>query len=333
LLEFQEEGFIIINRQQKSKVIYFSNLKNEQSKFVYSQVDSNVKGYSIGKYGSNKDNFYIDILTVEDGLCFYKFDKFSEEIKVQPKTDKLYESIENLINPCLNVYPIINEKSSIKSIFGSYISNEKPTYNLVMNTEMDLSTKLNKFENSGQCHIIGNSFLECFDKYINKRLDSFQREGLITEVNKVKRKEFAIIFENIIKFIIDNDAGKIDITNKESIKAELIIIEYLKDKEDKLEKLKSFLDYLKLTDKNTFPVYLMYREKMVAAIQIREMENKILEKRLNETIERVETTEIIRIFQNAFLEIKNSMEGKQSFIKHTLYSKVNFIILILNTYY
>ena len=139
------------------------------------------------------------------------------------------------------------------------------------------------------------------------------------------------ILEKTILAKLDDETENIDFSNRESKNADLSILDYLKEKEMNLLQVQIFCDYIDffghLDDKNKlFYTFLMYLEKLTISIEMRKIENGLIQE--SEYLNFKKIFHILKedIFEEAFNEIKKDYKSNsrsKSFVKRSLYSNVS----------
>lgn len=335
LNKYREEGYIIVNKLKNSYVFYFSPTDDKQNKFVYLKNDYKVRGWN---FHNSPELFTIDILHLESGLWNIYYTN-----GVLNVIDKTNVFIQNVISNYYSDNQDISASSKFQHFFpGNYPLLENINDNKIENLHKLFNNTLNEYykkinENTVKSKAdLENEEIRLKDHNIENfhlKLQSFEYDQIVNMVG-------SLLFS-----IIDDESLNVDVINKNSIKAELVIIEYLLQKEKKINVIFDFLNYFQIFQKfdphkTIFLTYLQYKEKLTVAIKLREFENNIIDKKLlvnsQENIQNyikndrllqlnnIAQTFITRVYTN----LKNYWSKRFSdtpFSKQLVYSKISDI--------
>jgi len=281
------------------------------------------------------ETFSVDVLSTDSGLFDISFN--GNRICLSDKTEIFYK---NVINPDSN----LSGSADKSRIWENILSKSKtPLKGSYLNT-LDYEMSHQEANTNEITNILQNEFRYFLEKLLsNQPIDQKMKEHEINNflqmINTFKADE-KIIF--MMKSIIDDEKQNVDNINKESIKAELVIIEYLREKEKKFDVFYEFLKYYRVfdqIDKNQtiFYKFLEYKEKLTVAIKLREFENNIIDrlkssdfafKKIPPQDEKYYSV-AHDYFKLVYDSLKKSQNLDKPFYKQSIFSKISEIHVFL----
>ena len=301
--KYNEEAYIFFSSRKKSMGLFFS-LQHPNEEFNIA-VDYEFKGFSCI---NTPEQFSVDTLSPDKGVWNVYFS--GNKILLCDKTEVF---LKNVINSPQSINDSYNQSNQLEK------SKPKRTTHLGVTTYCDddtamIDSNLDKF--------LQNEFKE-FSEMSRKSTNNLQINNQIkTFLEKINKYEFLQIYHSITKIlhcIVDDPTLNVDNINKESIKAELVIIEYLRQKEKNLEDFLDFLKFFRIfehVDKNQtiFLKFLELREKLIVAIKLREFENNVVDR-----MDRVRVSHIKNSGSSSMINLKDE---KYYFIANNFFNSV-----------
>jgi hypothetical protein len=334
LNKFNEEMFILFSKPKNSSIFYlkFDNLNRGSCSQANYEMDSEIRGVNpICTF----EDFSIDILTLDKGVMnfYYK----NEKLNVLDKTKNFLNNFST---------------SQIEESEGDL--NRSSLYGLNYNPYSKSDFKSNQNQNIQL--ILQNLLSDFYEKKLNGYYKELKQEVIDSEISAsispFTNFSNEKVIEEILKFlhsIVDDETTNVDNLNKESLKAELVIIEYLLKKQDNLDFVFNFLNFYKILenfDKNKiiFLKYLELKEKLILAIKLREIENNIIDKKLNtqphafqrdrEVMYYNKSSEFFNILyqhlKRNYVSLSSSFSDR-AFSKHLVYAKISQVEKILES--
>jgi hypothetical protein len=304
--KYEENGYIIFSQpfqhSQSSLIIYICKDKDDQ---IY-YYDDNIIGFNV--INSPISGFYVDMLTLRSGLLSlsYNNEKFSLE-------QKTHLFIKNLISGSLSIKGEEDRTPLRKS--------ELP---------QELLFSMNKADNINEETLKKYLFeaFEYYEKYSNISAEQYtnnlEKDNLQRKISKFDYDTIINVVTGIFLNILDDENINVDNINRDSIKAELVIIEYLGMKEMRLDQFFDCLQFFEILRKFDgkqiiLSNYIESKGKLIFALKLREFENNIIN---NEFINiREERTKKLNRVAKMFFE-KVYAQQKEDHLKHKLSDKV-----------
>lgn len=295
------EFYGVISTEDKSFIFFYSSRVAGKG-MAYKKASLPIDGVSTNYIGNKSflnvlfnKNLVIEILfDVRENKLIYKdiSNAFYKSVMLKSSFIKPKQNKMNLDNSVLN-----NNYDNCSEISELYSRPNKSFYQADLVGAQAFSGAYDKSE-AGQkvLSILSNKLRKYFEfKLGSKESDlndiydiNVDIEDLTNFLNTIAYKQqndevdfIEKAIEKIILNIIDNESLNINNINMDTKKSEYIIIDYLKERAEKLEIFISFLRDYKIfenfdANKNLYSKAFKYSEKLSAAIKLREQENFLL---------------------------------------------------------
>jgi hypothetical protein len=183
---------------------------------------------------------------------------------------------------------------------------------------------------------------EFFKDYPN--LDTSDRHAFFQRFQHLDSDTIYQTIREYFRAVFNDDSSNIDNINRDSIKAELVIIDYLRKKQNIVEKLYHFLIDYKFFDyydpsKKIFFELIQLLEKLTFAIKLREYENYIIQTDITlqqrdpflYNLNNVSRQFFESVYLDAREKYKDYTRNDRTVNKQLIYSKVSYIQIYLDS--
>lgn len=358
LNKIQNEFYVILSTDEISLIMFFSsNLINKG--VCYKKAYAPIDGISTLFIG---DKSYLCVLFDKNILMKIIFDLKTNNLIFEDITTEFTKRI--MINKYSLIKPLENRMQDLSYMDSNSIMSEEnyiPTKNFYSEAKIgkrlnqmdkNFNEKLNFNDNEDVAQIEDNVIFLITNKL--KKYHDFKSgksginlnalynisndsEDLVKHLNNFQKDQnisLISIMRRIILNIVDNETMNINNINTNTRKAEIIIIEYLKER---LENYQIFLNFLKDykifenfdQNKELYICCMEYKEKLICAIKLREQENFLLKNYVqdnnfsNLSSEQKLIQIACKFFDNCFEQYKCKYPEKSGFNKYSIYFKIS----------
>ena len=360
---YNDEGILVIPNDIIINFNYYNEVKKDNVKGWKSCMPFKNNILGINEYNQNSI-FSIDIFTLEEGIinfypCVYYTspNDFKGTYRIEKK-DNTNIFVANFLK--LQYYNINNSNNNL------IISNDELINSKINKSESNDENIHSMFNNRGSLNNsmhskMSQSVITPYEKILkNEQKNEFQKflDEIIKNgndkksfVNKLNQGEQLIIYklenylnneqinskeeiiEELLEYIknfVNTDSTHIEILDKSTIQAQLLTLEYLKEKYDKLMILYKYLKICTIEGNKlfiSFPEILQnfweYFERLIISINIKTNENIYFEKCKKGD---EEEQKLIKIFLTHFYkEMENQYINRRDFNHFLLYGQLNNI--------
>lgn len=338
--KIRQEVYFIFTQYKDSSFIYFYDFNS--SLMSFKPYDFEVRGINIVNIlNSAQNSFSFELLALNKGI-FEVFCKNAEFFE-NDKTDIFVKNLLSTSNKLNDDKTLkINREYSSKINENNYNYNDNSFNSERLNMErfiLDAFYRYQEFKSQNNGSVSSNLEREVYN--FNEELKRLNLSLFLNEV------------EIILNKYIDDDSLNVDFINKESEKAELVIIEYLIKKEKRLVLFFDFLKFYKIFNLSNalYFKFIEYMFKLALAVKLREFENSVIENNvLGATLSNSNNNnfntqfDVNKSFKEFLSKVNESIkrnylsdygydESIKYFNKQYIYSKISKINKILNYFF
>jgi hypothetical protein len=339
----KSESFIFLNKFKREYYLIINNY-DERDKFlelyyVGAEDDVTKKDKNSHRhlfYGCNlpmpriRGIFELNIL-LSDQYCQVYFDPSASKEEFMFK----FISRTSYLNTVLTTPS--SKQQLYSTVVPNYIIDDTEMKDI---TEMRTQVRLEASNIDSNLTPIVNILNEFFSKYTGSNVDqvAFLERLRVFDNDTIYR-----VMKKYFQAVFDDDSSNIDNINRDSIKAELVIIEYLRKKESNVDRFAEFLEnmnFFKYYD-NSGKIYFYLqelREKLKFAIQLREYENYIIQSdtiiqkdTFQETLNNISRNFFEAVFYEAKIKYNQLLVKNERIVnKQLIYSKISHFDIYLS---